>query len=165
VRPIRALDRTRLRGGGRRCLWRRRVRLNQIGQELHRKAILGHDAGAVHELKPFAVDRQADRRAIDNAAAERIAARLDPTRDMLLLPVELYDRLAADGERHHDRIGMGFDVELMRADLVVEPLGEPMAPVTETGPDRLDLLLEDFSEPILQRVSIDSWRRGAPNFR
>jgi hypothetical protein len=139
--------------------------LNQIGQELRRKAILGHQAGAVHELKPFAVDRQAERGAIDDAAAERIAARLDPTRDMLLLAVELYDRLTADGERHHDRIGMGLDVKLMRADLVVEPLGEPMASFTETGPDRLDLLLEDFSEPILQRVRIDSWRGGAPRLR
>ena len=136
--------------------------MNQIGQELRRKAILGHEAGAVHELKPFAVDRQAERGAIDDAAAERIAARLDPTRDMLLLAVELYDRLTADGERHHDRIGMGLDVELMRADLVVESVGELMALLAETGPDRLDLLFEDLGDPLPQRV--DSFG-GAPALR
>jgi hypothetical protein len=60
---------------------------------------------------------------------------------------------------------MPLDVELMRADLAVESLGEPMALFAETGPDRLDLLLEDFSEPILQRVGVDLWCGRASNLR
>jgi hypothetical protein len=40
-----------------------------------------------------------------------------------------------------------------------------MALFAETGPDRLDLLLEDFSEPILQRVRVDLWCGSASNLR
>jgi hypothetical protein len=58
---------------------------------------------------------------------------------------------------------MSLDVELRRPDLLVESIGEPTALVAEPGPDRLDLLLEQFSEPILQRVRVDSWCGGASN--
>jgi len=83
---------------------------------------------------------------------------------MLLLAVELYDHLTAGGERHHDRIRMRLDVQLMRPELLVESLGEPVALFAEAGPDRLDLLLEQCSEPILQSVNVDPWCGGAPNF-
>jgi len=84
---------------------------------------------------------------------------------MLLLTVELYDRLTAARERHDDRIGMRLDVELTRADLVVESIGEPTALFAETGPDRLHLLLERFRAPFLQRVGVDRWCGGASNSR
>jgi hypothetical protein len=81
---------------------------------------------------------------------------------MLVLQVELYDHLSAAGKPHNDRVGMRLDVELMRADLVVESVGELMALLAETGPDRLDLLFEDLGDPLPQRV--DSFG-GAPALR
>lgn len=134
-----------------------------MGQELDREVIFGHQAGAVHELKPLIVDRQADRELLDDATAESFAARRDPTPDMLVLRVELYDHFSAAGEPHHDRIGIRLDVELMRANLVVESLGELMALLAETGPDGLDLLFEDLGDPLPQRF--DSCCGGASALR
>src|SRR6266571_5257979 len=51
----------------------RSVALSQVRQERHGKIVLRHHLSAVHEAKPIDVDRQTDRRLLDDAAAERSA--------------------------------------------------------------------------------------------
>src|SRR5438093_2118943 len=95
------------------------------------------------ESKMAALDRQADRRLVDDTPAKVRAARAHPTGDLSLRPIELDDDLSANraGQRHG--VGIGFHVELMRAALVVEPFGKLTALLPEAIPHGVNLLVED----------------------
>src|SRR5438105_3483428 len=90
---------------------RRSVALSKVRQERHGEIVLRHHFSFVHEAKPIDIDRQTNRRLLDDAAAERSATGRDPAGDLPVLEVELHEDLSALRELRLYRVGAALDME------------------------------------------------------